>query len=120
MKVRGRDVNFLRTVKTTVDLADLCPNRDLSKIDVIFQENVADAQLNAAKLIHIMAEGYEMNKHFDDPTYKPNPISVEEILYLDNDTFSKLLEKAMHAFEKGAERMVETEEQKGAKKKDKV
>lgn len=116
MKVRGRDINFLRTVKTTVDLADLCPDRDLSKIDIIFQENVADAQLNAAKLIHIMAEGYEMNKHFDDPSYEPNVISVDEILYLDNDTFNKLLEKAMHAFEKGVDRLVETEPEKGKKK----
>lgn len=117
MKVRGREINFLRTVKATVDLAELCPNRDLTKIDVIFNGNVADAQLNVARLIHIMNEGYEMNKHFENPEYEANPISVEEVLYLDNDTFNKLAEKAMSAFTKGVEQLVETEEPKGSKKK---
>lgn len=116
MKIRGKDVNFLRTVKTTVDLAELCPNRDLSLIDSIFQDNIADAQINAAKLIHIMNEGYEMNKAFENPDYEPDVISVEEVLYLDNDTFEEALKKAMNAFEKGAKRTVETEPQKGKKK----
>lgn len=111
MIIRGRDVKFLRTVKTACELAKMCPGGDLANLDALFTGGVAEINENGAKIIHLMAEGYEMNKHFDDPSYKPNPISVEEILYLDDATYVELFNEMMEAFQ-GDKRTVETEETK--------
>lgn len=111
MKIRGRDVRFLRTVKTACDIADLCPDKDLNRIGALFSGSTSDITKNGAKLIHFMNEGYEMSKHFDDPSYKPNPISEEEILYLDDDTYQQLFNEMMSAF-MGDVPTVEAEESK--------
>lgn len=111
MKIRGREIGFLRTVKTACDIADLCPDKDLNKIGALFSGATSDVTRNGAKLIHFMNEGYEMNKHFDDPSYKPNPISEEEILYLDDDTYQQLFSEMMSAF-MGDVPTVEAEEPK--------
>lgn len=111
MKIRGRDVRFLRTVKTACELARMCPDNDLRNLDALWNGNVAETNENAAKIMHLMAEGYEMNKHFDDPSYKPNPISEEEIMYLDDTTFQELFNEMMEAFT-GDKPTVEAEESK--------
>lgn len=111
MKIRGREIGFLRTVKAACDIADLCPDRDLNKIGGLFSGPSSEVTKNGAKLIHFMNEGYEMNKHFDDPSYKPNVISVEEILYLDDDTYQELFSEMMSAF-MGDVPTVEAEEPK--------
>lgn len=111
MIIRGREVKFLRTVKTACEMAKMCPDGDLANLDALFTGSVANINENGAKLIHLMAEGYEMNKHFDDPSYKPNPISVEEVLYLDDATYVALFNEMMEAFT-GDKRTVETEETK--------
>lgn len=111
MKIRGREIRFLRTVKAACDIADLCPDKDLNKISALFTGATSDVTRNGAKLIAFMNEGYEMNKHFDDPSYKPNPISAEEVLYLDDTTYQQLLSEMMSAF-MGDVPTVEAEEPK--------
>lgn len=111
MKIRGRDIRFLRTVKTACDIESICPDKDLNKVSSLFSGSTAEATRNGAKLIHFMSEGYEMNKHFDDPSYKPNPISEEEVLYLDDETYQQLFSEMMSAF-MGDTPTVETEEPK--------
>ena len=53
-----------------------------------------------------------MNKHFDDPLYKPNIISVEEIMYLDDKTYTELIQSAMQGMSNGTETTIEVEEPK--------
>ena len=111
MKIRGREIGFLRTVQTACDIAKLCPDNDLMKMDALFSGSIDTINENGAKIIHFMNKGYEMSKHFDDPSYKPNPISVEEIMYLDDATYQKLFTEMMKAFT-GDKITVEAEETK--------
>lgn len=115
MKVRGKEIKFLRTVKTTCDLVELCPDKDINRAAEIFDGDASLTQKNAAILIHSLNEGYEMNKHFDNPEYEPQVLSVEEIMYLDNETFTQLLQEAIKIFSAELEPTVEAE--KGKKKK---
>lgn len=115
MKVRGREIKFLRTVKTTSDLAILCPDKDISRLGEIFSNNVADTILNSAKFIQILNEGYEMSKSLNEKDYQPQIISLDELLYLDEDTFSKLQEEALTAYN-GVETTVEIEDSKKKEK----
>lgn len=111
MKIRGREIGFLRTVKTACEIAKMCPDENLNRFGELFSGTVVSINETGAILIHLMNEGYEMNKHFDDPSYKPNPISVEEVMYLDDDTFQQLFMEMIRAFN-GDTPTVETEEPK--------
>ena len=42
MIIRGREVKFLRTVKTACELAKMCPGGDLANLDALFTGNIAD------------------------------------------------------------------------------
>lgn len=117
MKVRGREINFLRTVKTTCDLIELCPDNDLDRMQEIFTGPLDKVQKNAAILIHSLNEGYEMNKHFENPEYEPNIISVEEIMYLTQEEYGDLLNAAMQSFN-DVETTVETEKSKKKKQQE--
>lgn len=111
MKIRGREINFLRTVKTTCDLAEICPDKDINRLGEIFNGSIGDAQKNAAILIRSLNEGYEMNKHFDNPDYQPNIISIDEILFLSQEEYTELLNEAMKVFS-NVETTVEAEKSK--------
>ena len=37
MKVNGREIKFLRTVNTNFDIADICPDHKLEKMDDLFE-----------------------------------------------------------------------------------
>lgn len=112
MKIRGREIKFLRTVKATSDLAKLCPDQDISRIEELFNGALPTVLETGAQIIHFLNEGYEMNKHFDDPSYKPQIISVEEILYLGDGDYTALMKDAMANFNNGADTMIELEESK--------
>lgn len=98
MKIRGREINFLKTVKATCDLIELCPDKDVNRIAEVFNGNVADAQKAAAVLIHTLNESYEMSKHYNEPNYEPHVISIDEIMYLTQEDFTELLNEAMEVF----------------------
>lgn len=112
MEIRGREIRFLRTVKATSDLARLCPDEDFERIGELFSGSIPKVVETGAKIIHYLNEGYEMNKHFDDPDYIPNIISVEEILYLDEETYTALMKSAFDSLNNGAETTIELAETK--------
>ena len=113
MKINGREIKFLRTVKATSDLARLCPDGDINRIGELFDgSDLATTIESGAKLIHFLNEGYEMHKAFTEPGYKPDIISVDEIMYLDDATYTKLIESAMKGLGIGAETTIELQEPK--------
>lgn len=112
MEINGREIKFLRTVKATSDIAKLCPNEDIEKIGELFEGSLPLTLETGAKIIHFLNEGYEMNKHFSDPSYKPNVLSVDEILYLETETYTALMQDAMKGLGNGAETTIEVQESK--------
>lgn len=118
MEIRGREIKFLRTVKATVDISEICPDKDISNLPALLGGTIDLSVKAGAKLIHVLNEGYEMNKHFDDPQYKPRIITEEEIMYLDNKTYNELLESAFASINNGAETTIEVEEPKKKEKEE--
>lgn len=112
MIINGREIKFLRTVKATADIAKLCPDGNIEKLNELFSGDLSTTLETGAKMIHYLNEGYEMNKHFMDRKYQPNIIGVDEILYLDDQTFTELMKSAMEGLGVGAETTVEVEEPK--------
>lgn len=120
MKLRGKDVRFLRTVKATSDIASLCPDKDIERIGELFEGDLPTSLETGAKIIHYLNEGYEMNKHFDDPSYIPNIISVEEIMYLNEKDYTRLMQSALSGMSNGTETLVEVEDTKKKEEKNQV
>lgn len=116
MKIRGKEIQFLRTVKATSDIAKLCPDENFERIGELFNGSVPIIIETGAKIIHFLNEGYEMNKHFDDPSYQPQILSVEEIMYLDETTYTELMKSAFENLNAGAETSIELEESKKKEK----
>lgn len=116
MKLHGREIGFLRTVKTTSELSKLCPDEDFARIEELFNGKVHIVLETGAKIIHFLNEGYEMNKYFNEPDYEPKVLTVEEIMYLPDDKYNGLLKEAFESLNKGAETTIELEESKKNKK----
>lgn len=112
MEINGREIRFLRTVKATADIANICPNGDIERIGELFSGNLSTTLETGAKIIHFLNEGYEMNRHFMDRSYQPKIIEVDEIMYLDDQTFTELMKSAMQGMGVGAETTIEVEPSK--------
>lgn len=108
MKIRGKEIQFLRTVKATCELAKLCPEENIERIDELFNGTLPSTIETGAKIIHYLNEGFEMNKHFNDPTYQPQIISIDEIMYLSEEDYVQLMKEAMAGFGIGTETTIET------------
>lgn len=116
MKIHGREVKFLKTVKGTSDIAKLCPNNDIKLIGNVFGGDDIEAMQNAmAVCIVAMNEGYEYNKKWEVEGYEPNPLTLEEVMYLDHDVFLPLFSEAMKCF-RNDKQTVEVEPPKTKKK----
>lgn len=117
MNIRGREIKFMRTVSATCDIADLCPNGDVSKIGSLLQSKSLSANVkNMAEMIHALNKGYEENRAYYEDGYKANPISVEELMLLSEDDFMSLFSEATVAFY-GEKPTIEAEPKKGKKNK---
>lgn len=109
MNINGREIKFLRSVGATMDIADLCPNGDISKIQSLFTGKFRDAQINTAKFIIALNNGYENAKKYEDENYIPNPLKLEELINMPHEIFNDLLTEATEEFSK-IDRTVETED----------
>ena len=116
MNINGRDVRFLRTVMANCKIADICKDGDIANGKDLFSGSYQESQINGAKFMAILSEGYEQNKKFrEGGDYEPRPLTEEEALNLTDDEFSELFREAYEAYT--AEKpTVETEAVKGKKK----
>ncbi len=111
MIVHGREIKFLRTVQAACEIADICPKGDMANLGKLFEGTTKNRITNMANIIHFLNEGYEEAKAFEEEGYKPNPISVKEIMLLDEESFNNLFVEATDAFY-GDKQTVEVEEPK--------
>lgn len=98
MLIKGREIKFLRTVGAACEIADICPNGDMANIGKLFEGTTKNRITNMAQVIHFLNQGYEEAKAFDEEGYVPKPITVKELMTLDEDTFNELFVEATGAF----------------------
>lgn len=117
MVINGRDIRFRRSVRATADLAEICPNKDISKLGELMAGGTAQQMVTAAMLIHILNNAYEKHEHIVNPEYEANPISVDEIMDLDEVEFTALMTEAVAAFRMDGETDIATKPATGKGKK---
>lgn len=112
MEIHGREIKFRRTVGATCRIAEACPDGDIQRAsEMMAPENLSKSQKFAAEFIAALNEGYENSKRFENKDYVPNPLTVEEIMCLDQDVFTNLMETAFAEFNE-VKRTVEAEPKK--------
>lgn len=107
------DYKFERTVWADIQLAKLCPGNDIKKIDKLLTCEDTEKQFNSMMdIITIMNEAYVKKAKKINPGEDFKLISREELLDLDEDTFTNLTLIAMGKFEKDGEVSVIAEPKK--------
>ena len=107
------EIRFARTVQADIELAKLCPDNNLGKLKQVVtgKDTITNLQ-NIMKVIVILSEAYENKKHFEDPEYKPNPVTLEQLYYYTEDDVLKLSNQAFADFSADGETSVEAEAKK--------
>lgn len=99
MEIHGREIKFRRTVGATCRIAEACPDGDIQRAsEMMTPENISKSQKFAAIFIAALNEGYENSMRYEDKDYVPNPITVDEIMCLDQDVFNDLITEAFGSF----------------------
>lgn len=112
MEIHGREIHFRRTVLANCEIAEACPEGDINKLDAVLHDKYAVAQKTAAVVMAALSKGYEMEQHFNDPSYKMRPLTVDEALLMDNDDFNALFVEALNVWADDGKTTIETEEPK--------
>lgn len=115
MKVKGREIKFLRTVKTNFDIAEICPDKKLERMDELFPDDSIESLKGMMEFIMLMNKGYEEAMNYEDPTHEVNVIQKEEMMYMAPETLTELFQEAVNAF-MGIKQTVEVEPSKSKKK----
>lgn len=110
MEIFGREIRFLRTVGATCEIEQVCPGKDISRFGELFDEKTFSGQmLPMASFLAAMSKGYEDYHAITEPGYKGRPLTKEEALVLDDQTFIALVQEAAAAFRSDAETTVTAE-----------
>lgn len=125
MKVNGREVGFLKTVEAACRIGEICPDKNVNNVGVLFKnfQSTTEELTAMAYFIECMSNGYESAKEFqaqlEGKEYTPRPVTIAEVMTLDEDTMSTLWTEAVMAF-LGEKPTVEVEEPKKKVKKAKA
>lgn len=117
MEVNGREIKFRRTVKTNCLLIEQSPGKDIRRYQERFSDaDPVEAQFSAAFLIYAMNLGYEEWLSFKDKTHTPDPLTVDEIMTLDDTEIVALFKEAVAAMTADGKTTVETQPKPSKKK----
>lgn len=118
MLIHGREVHFLLTVGATKKIARLCPDNDIQNISLVFEAKDTDKMIDTlAALAEAMSEGYEKQQKYINPSYKPQPLTQEEVLSLTINELSDLQNELMNEIGAGMATDVDAEPEKTKLKK---
>lgn len=113
MIIHGKERGFALTIGATIEIAEFCPNGDISKIgDAISRGGYARQMANICKLIVALNKGYEERRAFEEAGYIPDPITEQEVRSLTTKDLTELQGEAMAAFAQDSRTTVETKPSK--------
>lgn len=102
MLVFGKERKFRLTVGAAIEIANLCPDKDLRKIGELLEKPFSEATDTIVKMIAAMSAGHESYMQYMDPGYAPTPLTEQEIMILHAKQLAELRKEALAAFSKDA------------------
>lgn len=108
-----KDYKFERTVWADIQLAKICPGNNIAKIDELLTCDDTEKQFNSMMdIVIIMNEAFIRKAKRINPEIEYKAISREELLDLDEDSFTSLTLIAMGKFDEDGEVTVLAEPKK--------
>lgn len=114
MEINGREYAFLLTAGAAMDIADMCPGKDLRNFAALLDGSACPTLEGRAAFICALSRGAEDARAFEEPGYKPQPLTPALLRIVDLLTFNEALEEAAAAFKSGLETTVQAKAKKNA------
>lgn len=112
MQIYGREVGFRFTVGASAKISDLCPDGDITRLGEVLDGQYGQITRDTAAIMVALSEGYEQARSFEVPGYKPQPLTMEEVLTLRMGEFAQLQQAALTAWAEDSKPTVEVEPEK--------
>ena len=108
MVIFGEEYGFLLTIGASAEIAELCPDGDMSRIEEVLDEKKPSHVINfTAHLCEAMAKGFDDAKRFRGEQVTHKPLTAEMVLVLQKDEFKDVQAAAIAAFRGDTETTVE-------------
>lgn len=120
MVINGRECGFRFTISASIEVAELCPDKDISKLGELFkEESFKNSVIQTVKLAAILSKANEEAVAYDGSRKPEKPLTEGELLSLTQDKFYAVKDEIVKACIGDAARTVEIEppKKKETKKK---
>lgn len=112
MEIAGRNYGFMLTAGAAADLADMCPDGDISRMGELMADVNGKSLRDTAKVLAILSAGYEDNRQLMEPGYEPHPLTERMVLAMSMQQIRLLQDEAMGNFGTDAKTTVELADDK--------
>lgn len=118
MIIFGRDIRFKKTIGALCMVAENCRDKDITNLAILLDNGTTSEKLLArAMFIVALHNGYEEYTKLENPDYEGTPLTIEEVMLLDEEPFNEAFNEAVQAW-LGEKPTIEVEEpKKKAKRK---
>lgn len=113
MELNGREVGFWGSVMANRRVAEICPNKDMSKFKQLVSGDTVTSIEASVKLVCILSEAYEEHMKRLDKSYVKRPITADELYDLPVGRLAEFTDAAAEALLEGSKTTIETEAPKG-------
>lgn len=100
MIIHGKDRKFRLTVGAAIEIAALCPDKDIRNIGSILGDSATfeDSTDLTVGIIVALNRGYEQAMSYEEPGYIADPLTKDEILTINTQELVALRDEAFAAF----------------------
>lgn len=106
-------IEFERTVWAEKRLANLCPGKDIKKLQEALSDDDTEKQFNLMEdMIIIMHDAFDRKAKFLNPEHIPTPLTKEELDLYTEQELTDLVSLAFASFDADGEVTVEAEPKK--------
>lgn len=88
--VDGKKYPLEMTVEAFLDISELCPEGNFSRLKDLKDLPQRERIETSAKILAALSRGAENSRAVKDPQYKPNPITATQIMALPLEEFMKI------------------------------
>lgn len=118
MEIYGIKTGFARTIKATIELIEICPDKDIKNLGLIISGG-NEAVKHMPQVLTILQHGYENKLKYEAEregrNYEPKLLSVEDFEYLDEETYQACIAEAFRNFRKQSTQTVHVTDVPGKK-----
>lgn len=90
LDVGGKKYPLEMTVEAYLNISDLCPDGNFSRLKDINDLPQRERIETSAKMLEVLSRGAENSRAVREPGYQPNPITASQVMALPLEQFLKI------------------------------